>query len=177
MQLSLLRTVSRKQSIASGGITNESQPQSKEASKSKGPRIEPGRNTDKTSEEEFQSKRVSEGKGSKKEPSWSANKDNEDNLQKRRNNNPKMEEIATELENIDLDGQSKDYRYISERDSIYCLPPRRMIALYDYDPAVSSPNVDSEVRFLFSILFERILRHFLPRFVIKNPLCQQGSIL
>eukprot|EP00794_Sanderia_malayensis_P014162 gene14162-15641_t len=47
------------------------------------------------------------------------------------------------------DEDDKKYRYISERDSIYCLPPRRMIALYDYDPAVSSPNVDSEVEMAF----------------------------
>lgn len=150
--LSLLHTGSRKQSITTEGSPKDSQPQSKESSKSKGPRNEPGRSTDNTSEEQPQSKRISKRKGSKKEPCRSADKNNEGSVEERRNNNPKMEEIATELENMDLDERSRDYRYISERDSIYCLPPRRMIAMYDYDPAVSSPNVDSEVRFLVVFL-------------------------
>ena len=173
--MSLLRTGSTRQTIASERITNDSQPQGKEASRSKGPRNEPGRSTDRTSEEELQSQQVSERRKSKKEPSWGADKNNEDNVQERKNNNPKMEEVATELENIDLDEQSRDYRYISERDSIYCLPPRRMIALYDYDPAVSSPNVDSEVGFLFLFIFNRLLRHFLPSFAIKMPYASKGD--
>ena len=155
--MSLLRTGSRKQTVAGEGSTNDSQPQGKEPIRSKGARNEPGGSTDRTSEEERQSQKVNERKRSKKGPSWVADKHDEDSVQERRNNNPKMEEIATELENIDLDEQSRDYRYISERDSIYCLPPRRMVALYDYDPAVSSPNVDSEVRFLFLFVLDRVL--------------------
>lgn len=58
----------------------------------------------------------------------------------------KMESIVTSIDGMDIDDVNPDYRYISERDSIYYLPPVRMIALYDYDPTVSSPNVDSEVR-------------------------------
>ena len=65
--------------------------------------------------------------------------------QKAKQEDTKMEDIFARIENIELEEKERDYRYISERDSIYCLPPRRMIALYDYDPAVSSPNVDSEV--------------------------------
>ena len=56
-----------------------------------------------------------------------------------------MDDIITSIGDIDIEETNPDYRYISERDSIYCLPPKRMIALYDYDPAISSPNVDSEV--------------------------------
>lgn len=35
--------------------------------------------------------------------------------------------------------------YHNDRIDPYKLPPQLMVALYDYDPAVSSPNVDSEV--------------------------------
>lgn len=56
-----------------------------------------------------------------------------------------MDQVVTDLDTIEIQDRSRDYRYISERQSIYCLPPRRMIALYDYDPVMSSPNADSEV--------------------------------
>ena len=61
-------------------------------------------------------------------------------------NSEKMDDLVANLGDISIEDNNPDYRYISERNSIYCLPPTRMIALYDYDPAVSSPNVDSEVR-------------------------------
>lgn len=69
-----------------------------------------------------------------------------------------MDDMIRGVGDIDLDDVNPDYRYISERDSIYCLPPMRMIALYDYDPAVSSPNVDSEV--LSSFFFNCYFHYF-----------------
>lgn len=44
----------------------------------------------------------------------------------------------------DNDDQLED-GYHNDRIDPYKLPPQLMVALYDYDPAVSSPNVDSEV--------------------------------
>jgi len=65
-------------------------------------------------------------------------------------NSAKMDDIVANLGDISIEDNNPDYRYISERNSIYCLPPTRMIALYDYDPTVSSPNVDSEVELAFN---------------------------
>lgn len=41
-----------------------------------------------------------------------------------------------------------------KRADPYQLKPRLMVALFDYDPAVSSPNVDSEVRDGFILNFD-----------------------
>ncbi len=79
----------------------------------------------------------------------SFNENKPDNLVSATNSKQKRDsgvaDIARDLDNVHIEEDSKNYRYISERESIYCLPPRRMIALYDYDPTISSPNVDSEV--------------------------------
>ena len=42
-----------------------------------------------------------------------------------------------------------------KRTDPYQLKPRLMVALFDYDPAASSPNVDSEVGYLFIFYFQR----------------------
>eukprot|EP00795_Rhopilema_esculentum_P015196 gene15196-6393_t len=94
---------------------------------------------------------TSDNKGARKESGGtSEGKLTKESGQEAKQEDTKMEDIFARIENIELEEKEKDYRYISERDSIYCLPPRRMIALYDYDPAVSSPNVDSEVELPFN---------------------------
>jgi len=75
---------------------------------------------------------------------------NKELVRESKKNSAKMDDIVANLGDISIEDNNPDYRYISERNSIYCLPPTRMIALYDYDPTVSSPNVDSEVELAFN---------------------------
>ena len=84
--------------------------------------------------------------------SKTSNKPSKEELLAARKSSKNMDDFIAGLQGIGLEDNDRNYRYISERDSIYCLPPRRMIALYDYDPSVSSPNVDSEVSIYYKLI-------------------------
>ncbi|XP_032236492.2 peripheral-type benzodiazepine receptor-associated protein 1 isoform X2 [Nematostella vectensis] len=69
-------------------------------------------------------------------------------------------EETTGQEDEALDGNREDYpeenaefaEFQDPRDSLnYSLPPKKMIALFDYDPRILSPNPDSEVELSFHV--------------------------
>lgn len=67
--------------------------------------------------------------------------------------NPVPHDVSNETYNIS-EGGDDSMEFEDPRNSLnYSLEPRKMVALFDYDPQVLSPNPDSEVRSTFYTIF------------------------